>query len=582
MNVQNVSSQFAHFGASNRLRHLVVHSLKSAGRSIAVFVAPAVLLICMLIAQPAIAQSDREAAMGGPDDYGEEMYDGMMDEGEMYDGMMEEDMYGEMDGGYGDSGPRGRSRSGGNSLNPFAGMFTSLDLAPLLSKEAGADVQSGPVLEAEARELFSAGHQSLACQLMYGFMVAEYKEAFPAIKNIKFSPQLKRPVWNIRWGISMAVRGADEVSDPSPIKEGGSPRGGMGNDMMGMDEMEMGRGGSRDEFEMGGMDEEYGMEMDMMDMGSEDMFGGMGPGGMEGRGPGGRGMAQAAAPRGTVSPPMLDASAEADLSKNLGLVAKVVAEEFDKRFQSGDFGSILTDVSAPSAAAETPGQGFGHRSMAGGKSGPADYMSSDAGDMLANAPESLPMWRPGLVYLGEGSSAEMTSLAKESKLDFLLHFDVVLKEGRQGFVQNLCRLRLIPVATGKTLIVSKSMDSSEVAQLSATGRLSDNRSYVNERLVNLWRIVDRDIKAVNLPTLSPDVARRQIGRLLGSGKGRSLEVLAEVRLYQAMELIGQEEAETAFDIVGGPDALMLLHGPRQGRLAMARKWAVASLGGELE
>ncbi len=44
---------------------------------------------------------------------------------------------------------------------------------------------------------------------------------------------------------------------------------------------------------------------------------------------------------------MLDAQAREKLDKTLGLVAEVTAAEFNKRFQSGDYGPILTAVSAP-------------------------------------------------------------------------------------------------------------------------------------------------------------------------------------------------------------------------------------------
>ncbi len=156
----------------------------------------------------------------------------------------------------------------------------------------------------------------------------------------------------------------------------------------------------------------------------------------------------------------------------------------------------------------------------------------------------------------------------------ILHFDVVLKPGRTD-VQNISRLRLLHVAEKKSIVVSKGMDNREAAQLAAAGRMNE-REYVLEQLSNLFAIIDRQVKVVDLPTLAPDVARRRIATLISGPQARSLRTLAEIRLYQAQGLIEEKEVEAAFDIVGGMDALTLLHGPLDERISIARKMAVAS------
>ena len=98
--------------------------------------------------------------------------------------------------------------------------------------------------------------------------------------------------------------------------------------------------------------------------------------------------------------------------------------------------------------------------------------------------------------------------------------------------------------------------------------------------VQSLRVVDREVKLAPLPKLSPKVARRRIATLLAFDGVPRLETLAEIRLYQALELIEVDEVENAFDIVGGPDALMLMHGPIEERLKMARKWALDALSQE--
>ena len=144
----------------------------------------------------------------------------------------------EMNGGYGGSGgpgmgiPGGMSQgANGDSMNPLGGalasMMGSVDLSGFFFPKQELNVQSGPVLGDDAEQAFQAGHYPMALELMFAHMATEYDDASTAIENVRFSPLLNRPVWNIRWGLSIAVRG-DDVEDPSPIKEGARPAQGMG------------------------------------------------------------------------------------------------------------------------------------------------------------------------------------------------------------------------------------------------------------------------------------------------------------------------------------------------------------------
>ncbi len=58
-------------------------------------------------------------------------------------------------------------------------------------------------------------------------------------------------------------------------------------------------------------------------------------------------------------------------------------------------------------------------------------ISESLNEALSEAAEPLPMWQPGIVYLGEGTSDENIPLARAANIDVLLHFDVVLKAGSQ-------------------------------------------------------------------------------------------------------------------------------------------------------
>jgi hypothetical protein len=515
------------------------------------------------------------------EDYGMEEEYGMDDEMGMEDEMGMDDMDMEMDGYGGGSGGGygGRSQRGSAAGPPsdlmdlygatLASVRDRIDLSPLFSANADPEVETGPVLGRDAEDAFKAGNQALAAELMFGHMAVEHQDAMVALQTVKYSPMLRRPVWSIRWGVSLAIRG-DSSSDPKPIREGATPMGRPGNSRggrglggqgggdfgMGMEDMSMGM----EDMSMGM--EEMGMGMDDMSMGMEEMGYGRGSGG-----------GQRQTRRSQPSIPqrsMLSEKAKERLDKYLGLVALVSGEQFKKRFQQGDFGPVFASVSAPTPAEPVRG---------GGRSAAAPAtpsMSAELNELFLESGESLFMWQPGVVFLGEGTSEEIMEAAKAANLDLVLHFDVVLKAGRNESMQNISRARLLHVAASKSAGVSKSMDSFEASQFASAGRM-DEREYVEGQLSNLFGIVDRQAKVVDMPGLTPEIARRRVSALIASPRSRSLRTLAEIRMYQVKQLLTDEEVEAAFDIVGGEEALTLLHGPKQERIKIARKWALESV-----
>jgi hypothetical protein len=455
------------------------------------------------------------------------------------------------DGGY-SSGSRSMS-SGSDVTNTYAssliGLATGIDLTPVLVPETEVVVEVGPVLSREAEQAFAAGHLGMAVELMCGHMVTEYDEATSAIASVKFSPALRRPVWNVRWGVSIAVRGSENVSEPNPLREGtttpgrrlASSGGGGGG---GYDEGYSDSSGGPSESDMSGYDEQMG----------------------------GPTMARPKPTTVTVRS-MLDEEANTILDKNLGLVAEIIATEFQSRFAKGDYGPLFTSTTTPEPATpQTPNA----RTTNSRTVSPAGVTVSESLDASLNdAPEWMGMWKPGLTFVGSGPSEEMLSAAKSEGLDFLLHFDVLLKPGRNDETQNVSRCRLFSLATGKQMALSKSIDTTEAAQMISTNRASSETAYVKDQLAALFGVIDRTTKVTAMPAgLTADAARRRVGMLVSGRDARSLKTLAEIRLYQSLDLLTADEVEAAFDIVGGPDALMLLHGPIDERLEMARTWAV--------
>lgn len=535
-------------------------------------------LVVLLVAFVAIDGPHRMAS--GQDDLGMEGYE--MDDGTLGSSYQR--------GGYGRN-RYGTSGSGDGSqflMAPVVSLVKSIDMGSLLDPNVKFDVRLGPALEAEAKEIFSSGHPALARELFYGHMVAEYDDAGSKVMSARLSPLLKRPAWQLRFGVSMAIRGGEDVTDPSPITAGnGYGRGGYTSTMdsdMDFDMMPAGgsqtRGSDRRRSDRGrrpDLDSNPDADLDAIDAlttrGSISGDPRLGPGSQllaDGR-PAAENNTQ------TVAPPMLNADVAERLEEYLGAVATHCAAEFDKRFSAGDFGTLFNEPETTEVPAEAPA---GRTFQAGLVESQPKYLNASAAQLLREAPGQSSMWTPGLEFLGEGPSSEMVELAKAKQIDYLIHFDVVLKQtGRlnQTFVQNVSRARLIDVMQNKSLIVSKAIDSSEVRQLQSAGRMPDPSAYIADQMSNLWRAVDRDTKLVPMPKLSPDSARRRIGQLIKSGGSRNLRTLSEIRLYQSLGLIDQAEVANAFDIVGGSDALVILYGPRQERLDMARTWATESV-----
>lgn len=512
-------------------------------------------------------------AQGGPSGY-EEMEPGY-DDMDMYDADMEDqgmgDPYGES--GYG-SGYGGQSNSrGGGDLKPSPTVMLEvfqLDWSPLAERvqqvltsasTSQQPVALGPVLRNEAHVAYRYGNLPLALQLFHGFIARGSDAAEQQMDQIKFSKHFRKPLWHLRVGVSLGVHGASSTTDPSPITDSGTSRGmgngemGMGMDsgMMGM-EMEMANSmqGMEDAMRegMAGMEEEMGMGG--MDMYEEDMgMSGMGMSGMgmSGMGMSGRGQRNQAAAPSVPKAEMTDSEVNSRMEKFLGLVADTVKNGLSKRISDGKFGHALVDVEAESTTQ-------GH---------------TVNGETVDEAPQS--MWIPSVLFVGEGNSRDTIKTAHNLELDLLFHFDVGLKENRMGAVSNISRVKVMDARTGKTLVSSGAMDNTEVERMTRVGRGSPS-AYVDEQLKSLWAVVDERLTLSDLPTLSPEVARKRVAQVLGDRSMTPLRKLAEIRYYGYRGWLTPDEVEQAFEITGGPDAMKVLHGSESQAIEAVHKLVV--------
>ena len=374
-------------------------------------------------------------------------------------------------------------------------------------------IKSGPLLLEDAQKTLADGNMPLAMELLFAHTVTEYEQAERSLKAVRFSRHLRRPVWQIRWGVSLAVRG-DDVEDANPI--GGTNSGRVGS-----------RQGTNDQ------------ETDPREV----------------------------------------------LESSLGLVATFVGEAFEKRMRQSRFGSAMDLLE--SAESEPPDS----RSSASIRSRSSDKPvesneTSAAVPILESGPAPPPVWYPGIVFLGEGSSGDRLADAQRMGLDFLLHFDVALKTDRNDKVINTSRCRVIQVSGGRIMGVTQAIDADEADRFSRSGK-GDDRDYIEQQSTLILAIMDQKANVDEMPSLTKEIARKRVGMLMSASRlpgatRPSLRTLAEIRMYQSRGLLDASEVDTAFDYVGGSDALFLLHGPLDERLDRARQWAVDALARPIE
>lgn len=460
-------------------------------------------------------------------------------------------------------------------------------LQPLFkTPELDAGSESGPVLQHEAEKTLQAGDQTTAMQLMFGHMVAEYEDARPTLLKVKFNKQLNRPVWNVRFGVSMWVRDVgvgDEDPNPIPAEGVARTRVGFSNRAPAANQD---RGNARAARQRGAA-----TLADAFNSRSGDRRARATPSRAK--------KSDSAAKAGdkkdgqkASDSAKANLAGQLDKSKKvtskpaptleamLGLVAQVVGEEFSIRYERGDFGPLLADLSNTASdessptANTTPASASGLGSLRLETPRPAEAESKKPVSQVLTSANSLPVWKPGIVNLGSGSRKEMIEKARKSNLDFLIHFEVNLKSRPDKPVQNASRCRLLNVATGKSIGLSKLMDSNEEKKLAGSG--TGGRDYVGEKIENLLATIDSEAKVTDLPKLAPAVARRRLGGLLGNSEQRSLRTLAEIRVYEMRKLLTPDQVEMAFEIVGGADSLLFLYGSAEERAALARAWAAES------
>ncbi|QDU97079.1 hypothetical protein [Lignipirellula cremea] len=167
---------------------------------------------------------------------------------------------------------------------------------------------------------------------------------------------------------------------------------------------------------------------------------------------------------------------------------------------------------------------------------------------------------PGLTYLGEGTTPELTRRAVNEDVDLLLIFRVTTTETRQGTNTNTTEISVTDVATGENVANSGRMNN-----ISIDADRQDNPADdpVEIALDPIFRLIDKEYQSAPMPALTPAVVAGRVGMLFNDHHKHILPVLAEVRWYNAQGLLDDEKLKISYERLLDPQRAEILVGSDQ-------------------
>ncbi|MGN6545047.1 MAG: hypothetical protein ACTHK7_08370 [Aureliella sp.] len=198
--------------------------------------------------------------------------------------------------------------------------------------------------------------------------------------------------------------------------------------------------------------------------------------------------------------------------------------------------------------------GYGY----GGTPGTEAAKTVDAAPRMRAVPGKVVV--PGLLYVGTGTVAELSEKAQQEGIDFLFLFEVSVKAAR-GVIHNDTRLRLVATKDGSALGATSTLNNLKVDRAMATKSESDD---VEKQISNIFRKVD-PIKLTDMPKLEPVHAQARIKSLIEKKPASVLQTLMEIKLFQSMGLLNEEESSAAYQLAIGGAGVALSKGTLEDR-----------------
>jgi hypothetical protein len=274
----------------------------------------------------------------------------------------------------------------------------------------------------------------------------------------------------------------------------------------------------------------------------------------------------ASARDGVVAPP--------ELQRYTGDVGDGFLTRLTQRIQDGHYGEVLRETMDPQAAAPSSELSGEEDAFAGEEAG------GGVGVGGGRSRRSLP---PGVVLLAQSDDAKtLIAQAQQASADLLALFRVRVSFNRQtGLITNNTTIEVIDVASGRTIPRSK---SSEVNNLKVQQYRTDENPRgddpVTEALDKVFALIDEQLLLSPMPAgLKPEhVQARLISLFQAPEKPDMLQLLDEVRLYHAQELLSDEHWRIAYEqLIGAEKTAQLMSADPGIRLNAIREYLPAAV-----
>ena len=178
-----------------------------------------------------------------------------------------------------------------------------------------------------------------------------------------------------------------------------------------------------------------------------------------------------------------------------------------------------------------------------------------------------------VTFLGIGKQTDLQTAAARQGLSALMVASVSARPiGLTGRTELTMRFRLIDLATRQALWTSKSLSSSRAA----TAQFSGANPFA-ELMTDVLGAVDESFVLKPMPPMKPVHVQGRVTKLepdfSTSQHDAMLPVLAELRYYQAKQLLTAEEAAPLYDqILGAAKGRVLAGGSEAERRAAVEAW----------
>lgn len=178
---------------------------------------------------------------------------------------------------------------------------------------------------------------------------------------------------------------------------------------------------------------------------------------------------------------------------------------------------------------------------------------------------------PAVSFIGVNESTELLKRARDGKFDALVIYDVEISLNyKLRLIYNDCKARLVNLADGKTIAVTKSLRNTDAQrELDKQGM-----AYLEKIVQPLLAALDEKSSLIEIPAaITADLIKtKRLPVLLSDTSRPKLDVLSELALYRERAWLSDTDFQAAAkSLIGADDGVKLLTGTDEERRAVVDK-----------